>query len=360
MQVPSIFGAYAQQLQIMINRNLDVFEPTLFQQYMDWGPQQPTLTYRTIIGRTRIEAAASIVNRDSKAPLRSRNALEMINGDIPAIKEKIKMSETDYRNYLLFQALNTNAGANKQQLLDLLFSDVRVVGNAAMKKIDLMFLEGLSTGYVTVTPVNNPDGTVAVGALDLGMNALNRKTAAITWATAATATPIDDIVAVVEDAMGRGIKFSKILMNRSTWLKLIATVQIRGSLTAFLGIRGANTTIVPTLDVVNNYMQANGYPVIEIIQKYIGVEKDGVITTVEPFVAANIVFVPDGKLGIIHNAIAIEEMRPVEGLSYAKFNNALISKWSETEPFGEYTRVELNAFPGFDAIDNMYIMNVIF
>ena len=111
-----------------------------------------------------------------------------------------------------------------------------------------------------------------------------------------------------------------------------------------------------TLEQVNTYLQANMLPVIEIVDVVKSIEKDGKLAAYRPFTQANCTLVPSGKLGIIHNAYAIEELKPVAATTYAVANNALISKWQQNEPWGEFTKGELNAMPGLSAIDSIYIL----
>lgn len=338
----------------MIDLSLDKFAPTFFQNYFDWGVPQTTLTYVTAIGRSRIEAAASVVSRDSKSPLRSRPALDKLNGEIPAIKEMFAMTESDYRNFLMLQSLNISDAVKKNQMLDLLFGDTKRVGDAAMKRLDYMVLEGLSTGKITITATNNPDG-IAPGTIDLLMPSDNKTTAAVDWGTSSTATPITDITNVINNQAAKGRSFAKILMTRAKWLQFSKTKEVTDSIQAFYGVvKGVKAV---TLTSVNEFLTENQFPTIEIVDHKIGVEQDGKIVVKEPFNTDNVVLVPSGKLGVIHNALAIEELQPVKALTYAKFNNALISKWQDNEPFGEWTKVELNAFPGFDAIDGIAIID---
>lgn len=352
----SVFGAYSERLQAVVDVSQDRFAPTWFQTYFDFGIPTTTLTFQTAIGRSRIEAAASIVDRDARTPIRSRQGLEKLTGEVPAIKEMFKMSDTDYRNFLMLQQMNVSQDLKKRQMLDLLFNDTKKVGDSAMKKLDLMCLEAVSTGKITVTVVNNPDGLVSPLEIDLLMPSANRRTALVDWGTAATATPLTDINLLMIAAQDAGKSFGKILMSRSRFLKMAATTEVRNMVSGLLRINSGDQ-ILPTFAQVNDYLQANLLPSIEIVDQAIGVEKDGIITTVKPWAEDNVVFVPAGKLGVIHNAIPIEKLRPVTGVAYADFNNALISKWSENEPFGEYTKVELNAFPGLEAIDGIYILD---
>jgi len=362
-KIKSLFGAYSDKLQVIIDTSKAAFAPRWYPQYFNFAPAQQSLTFTSAVGRQRIEAAASIVNRDSASPLRSRQGLEKYTGDIPAIKEKMKMTEEDYRNFLSMQSLNVDEATKRQQLLDLLFGDVRKVGESAHKRLDIMCLEAVSTGKISLDIINNPDGLVLANPLDLLMPSSNRSNAAVSWATAATATPIADIQAVIQAASDKGISFQKILMSNNLWLKFKVTKEVLDTMQAyFYGPKpgsGFNPVAISTLGRVNEYMTANRLPVIEIVDVPVGIEKDGDISTIRPFNENNVSFIPSGILGSVKNAISIEQISPVEQVKYATYDRALISKWSENDPFGEYTGVELNAFPAFEKIDSTFILTAV-
>lgn len=352
--IQSLLGPYSAKLQAIIDARLDAFAPTFFQQYFDWGVPQTSLDYASVIGRSRIEAAATVVARGSRSPLRSRSGLEKLTGEMPPIQVKYQMLENDYRNLLSVQNLPVSEETKKKALLDLMFDDVKKVGDASMARLDFMVLEGLSTGQITMTVSNNPDGIVTPVAINLLMPSDNKTNAAVTWATAGSATPITDIMTIVNAHRPKGTVFEKILMDWATWLLFIKTTEVKDLYSAFLGKSG--NKVIPQLETVNSFLQGLKLPPIEIVDKPIGIEKDGQITAQYPFKTESVVFVPQGKLGKIHNAIAVEEIKKVEKVSYAKFNNALISKWQENEPWAEYTKSELNAFPGFEKIDQTHIL----
>lgn len=362
-KIKSLFGAYSDKLQVIIDSSKAAFAPRWYTNYFAFAPAQQSLTFTSAVGRERIEAAASIVNRDSSAPLRSRQGLEKYTGDIPAIKEKMKMTEEDYRNMLTMQALSVDEATKRQQLLDLLFGDVRKVGESAHKRLDIMCLEAVSTGKISLDINNNPDGLVLANPLDLLMPSANKSNAAVSWATAASATPITDIEGVIQSASSKGISFTKILMSNALWLKFKKTKEVLDTLQAyFYGPKpgtGFNPTAISNLERVNEYMTANRLPIIEIVDVPVGIEKDGVISTITPFNQNNASFIPSGILGSVKNAISIEQISPVEQVKYATYDRALISKWSENDPFGEYTAVELNAFPAFEKIDSTYILTCV-
>lgn len=354
-KIKSVFGPYATKLQAVIDTALDQFAPTWFQNYFNWGPQQMTLTFESVIGRSRIEAAASIIARGSASPLRSRPGLEKMTGEIPQISEKFTLSESDYRDFLTLQQLSTDDNQKKQQLLDLMFGDLKKVGDSAMKRLDIMCLEGVSTGQISLSITNNPDGLVLQDPVDLLMPSGNKVNATGSWDSTSAGKPFTDIMTVVNAGQARGISFSSILMTRSRFFKMIKTDEVKELIANFVNLRSV-TKVLPTLAQVNDFLQAQLYPPITIVDQAIGIEKDGVISTLRPFKDENVVFLPAGNLGLIKHAVCVEELRPVENVTYAKFNNALISKYAENDPFQEFTKVELNAFPAIDSIDSIYLL----
>ena len=363
-KLKSIFGAYADQLQLVIDRSQDRFAPTWYPNYFTFAPPQVSLDFTSVIGASRIEAAASIVSRDSETPLRSRGQLSKLSGSIPAIKEMFKMTEDDYRNYEVMQRMPVPDTVKRDQMLDFIFNDTLKVRNSVFKRLDYLVLQGLSTGYIDLNATNNPDGIVLTEPLDLLMPDDNKIQAATSWDSPATATPIKDIQTVTNAAEEAGRTIEKILMSKLLWQKFIATKQVIDTLTAFFyGPKpgaGFNPIGVTTLDNINEFLSRNELPVIELVNQKIGIETDGKIASQRPFSDVNAVFVPSGQLGTIKNAIAIEQLHPVASVSYATSQGALISKWSANEPFGEWTKAEGNMFPSFDAIDSIFHLKAIF
>jgi hypothetical protein len=357
-KIKSVFGVYADRLQVLVDSSLDKFAPVWFPKYFDWGTPQMQLTYVNAIGRSRIEAAASVVDRNSKAPLRSRAQLEKYNGTIPAIMEKIPMNQDDYRDFYTLQSIqNIDEATKKQQLLDLLFNDVKLVGSAAMKRLDHMILQAVSTGIIQINTTNNPDGLVMTD-IDLLMPAGNKSNSTTSWDNVA-ATPLTvDIPTIVKAGEDVGRSFVKMLMSRTQFLNFQKITEVKNLLSNYLGFKQAGN-ILATLDNINIMLEANGWPIIEIVNEVIGVESDGIIGTQRPWNDNNVSFIPAGKLGTIKNALAIEQLQPVGEVNYATYERALISKWRENDPFAEFTQVELNAFPALEQINGIFILTAV-
>jgi hypothetical protein len=115
-------------------------------------------------------------------------------------------------------------------------------------------------------------------------------------------------------------------------------------------------SVMPTLDQINTFLSANMLPTIELVDVLTGIEKDGIITNYDPWMTTNVALIPEGMLGEIFNSYAIEELKPVAGVNYATNQRILLSKWATNDPWQEMTKSELNAFPGFEAIDSCFIL----
>jgi hypothetical protein len=354
-KIQSVFGKFASKMQVMIDARKDIFKPTWFTRYFDWGSTTVNLDFTTVIGRSRIEAAATIVDRDSPAPLRSRSQIEKLTGEVPAIKQAFKMTENDYRNFITIQSLpNVNDTTKRDMLLKLLWDDITKAGNGPMKKLDIMCLQAMSTGKVSIDANTNPDGLI-LGDIDLLMPSANLVKATAKWSITGSGDPTADIEGIVKIAKAKGVIFEKMMMRLETFWRMAKCDKFKSNISAFYNA-GTGRTVAVTLERVNEYLLSNKFPIIEIVTEIIGIEKDGAISTIEPWSEYNVSFVPAGKFGIIHNAFSIEQLKPVNGIDYATADKVLISKYQQNDPWGEFTKGELNAFPGVEVIDQMVIL----
>lgn len=359
MMVPSVFGALAQNqnLQAYFDNSLDALQtPAIWRNYLDVGLPQVSLTFQTAIGRSRIEAAASIVDSDSPAPLRSRKTIELLQGKIPTMKEKFQMNQDDYRALMMISALPISDAQKKVELQKLLSNDMDNAATSTDKRLDILTLQGVSTLTMDVSVTNNPDGA-NYGVIDLLAKPYQKQGVPILW-TDAAADPFMDIENYIINIMNTfGRQFGDIEMSYELWILFKRHPKVIARLAGFYNIgKVVNTQFAVTESAVNEYMTANGWPAIDVINEFRNVEKDGKPTIFKPFNAHNISFQPSGKIGILHNAFAINEWKKNPAVNYAMYGRAIVSKWQDDDPFREYTAVEMNAFPGIESIDNIFIL----
>lgn len=313
-----------------------------------------SLNFDAAIGRERIAAAASIVDSDAPAPLRSRKKLELYKGKIPAIKEKFRMNQDDMRTLEVLRALPI-AGGNGDALVQFLDQDLQEAAVSGDKRVDIMLLQAISTLTIDVSVTNNPDG-VAYGVIDLLAQPYQAQGVPIVWSSATTANPIDDIENFIVSMWKiRGRQFGRILMSYELWLQFKKTTQVKNYLATFFNTGKNASTFAVTLANVNEMMSANMWPQIEIVNHVSNVEVDGVPTYIRAFNSNNVAFVPNGKLGTLFQAVSMEEIHAVKDKNYAKFGPTLVSKWAESDPLVEFTGMEMNAFPAVN-IDSIFIL----
>jgi len=351
----SIFGPYAENIEV-IAKALEAREQRpLFREFMTYGDPSIGLTYSTILGSEAVAPAASIVEIEALHPLRGRIAPARADGDIPAIKVKRSLGQKQYREYLALRNMPGIDKAKNNQILNFITKDMKYVVDAVDNRIDYMFQQGLSNGWLVTDTNNNPDGvtheTVSIGTPEENI------TQAAKSLSDATATPVTYINKVVEDS---GKTFGNILLTPSLWNKLKVNKEFLDEMKAFYN-PGSNARAVFGFQQFNDYMTANRLPNFRIIDKTIPIETDGNKRVFHrPFNENNMVFVPSGNLGIIHNAYHIEELEPADNVDYASVNRTMVSKWQTRFPWGEYTAGDSIAIPGFEAAEDIYILKANF
>lgn len=361
--VASLFGdlAQGQNIQALIDNQLQLlYGQTKWRRYLDWGIPQIELTFATAIGRSRIEAAASIVDPDAPAPLRATGKLEKLEGGIPTMKEKFALKQEDYRKLRALQSLPISDEQKLQLLIRTLWNAVENAATSTDRRLDIMFFQGISNFEIDITVLNNPDG-VDFGKLPLLAKSYQKLPVAQLWYNVdgtpnLNADPFKDIENVITFA-GKtfGRRFAEIWIEQEKWFQLKNHPTVKANISGYQN-PGSNAKFVVTEESINEYMRANKMPPLVIVNERIGIEKDGKIDTINPFNENNLVFVPAGKLGTVHNALAIETMEPVQGINYASYDRTLVSQWRDNEPWTEFTKAELNAFPALEQIDGIYIL----
>lgn len=354
--IPSYYGSLAssENLQFMLDssqQNLDA--QSIWRAFLDLATPSMTLTFDSVIGRDRIAAAASIVANGAPAPLRSRNKLERYTGKVPTMKEKFRMEEQDMRNIEVIRALQTTTGAVGTDIINFLLKDLEEAAVAGDKRVDLMFLQALSTFTIPVNLTNNPDGAV-YGTVDLLPQTYQSQGVPVVWSDSANATPIDDIEKFVQiNSNTRGRNFGRIFMSNDLWYVFKKSAQVKNMLQTFFNVGKGNTAYAVTQSNINEFFDANGWPLIEIINYTTNIEVDGLPTFVKGFDVNAIVFAASGKLGMLHNSIPMESLHRVAGKSYANYGPTLVGKWCEQDPLVEFTGMEMLAFPGIN-IDGIF------
>lgn len=111
---------------------------------------------------------------------------------------------------------------------------------------------------------------------------------------------------------------------------------------------------------LNAYMQENDYPVFEPIRRQVRIQNGKNRTPYSPWNADNMVFVPNGKLGIVKNAWANNELKTDPGVAYSNYGRIRVSQWGVGETQGsngvEFTKAEVFALPVITEMNGIYTL----
>ncbi len=357
----SIFGELTRRVQIRFDKiseyNKQVFDQVLYETYLDWDIPTIGLNFEEIIGRYNITIAAPTIVHDSKEPIMGTEGLQTLAERIVRHAVTLPMSIQDYRKVLqILDSKSLDDATKTKQLTDLMWGNVVSVVNAIHAKIDLIFLGALSNeGKFEFTADNNPEGGVR-GIVNYNQPAENIASSKTQW-TAANLDTVDcfeDIQAIL-DASQDKVQLENILCAPSATSYMCRTKKIKQMIWG----TDKSSRLVQLSDL-NAYMQENGFPTFKHIRRQIRIQNGTKATPVTPWNAKNLVFVPAGKLGIIKNAYANNELRQEPGVAYSNYGRIRVSQWgageTQTSNGVEFTKAEAFALPVITEMNGIYTL----
>jgi len=364
MLYTSLFGELTKSVQIRIDKASELkkqlFDQALFENYLDWDAPQIGLTFEELIGSYGLSIAAATLDSRGNAPIIGTEGLETIADKVLLHKIGYSLKAQDYRKVL--QLLDSKSIADRekaQTLINLMFKNVKDSVDGVNSKLDIIFLGALSNkGIFTFDASNNPSGGVR-GTVDMKMPEGNTATVDTSW-TEENIDTVDcwnDIQEMV-DLSSDTIKPAKMLLNRA---KLSYMLRNKAMKQVIFGTDKKNTPLLTTQ--FNEFLANNEMPVVEVVRRSCRVMNGKVLTEVTPWNGDNIVFVPEGKLGIVKNAYADSELRPEAGIAYSNYGRIRISQFGSGEREGgnaaETTVAQVFALPVITEINACYSLTTI-
>ncbi len=328
------------------------------------------LSIQTLIGSKKRPVTADVVSYDTKAPEKKRDVVDKLTIDIPAIKISRSLTEQELQDYDQLLRL-TATDARQRQILDLIYDDLDFVVEGVLAQYEYLALKALNQQKIRLNLANNV-GLITEVDIDYQMTAAYKRIikssdAMRLWTYYTTDAdkpkPITDIEVVVAAAKAQGIKFRYIAMNQSKYIEFQGATQVQEYTRPYAAsslLYGSGVTIAPTLVEVNKMLLARTLPQIIAIDSVVGLENENhVITNADPFLDNDgadkfIVFLQDLAVGNMLAGPITEESHPVNQVDYAKKENILVSKYSETNPVKEFTVAQANAFPSLETIDTIF------
>ena len=146
-----------------------------------------------ILTGTYTRVAADVVAMDSPLPLKKRDSLSRAGGDLPKLGIEMYLNEKQMSDIdaLIAQGMDINTIVQK------IFEDTPRVIQGIWERLELMFLEGLSTGIALADTDNVGTGI----RVDYGYLTENQFKVDIVWqGNTSTSKPLDDIKKVMDKA----------------------------------------------------------------------------------------------------------------------------------------------------------------
>ncbi len=360
----SLFGELTKQTQVRIDAaselNKRLFDENIFSRYLDWDTPTIGLNFEELIGSYNLSVAAATLDSDGKEPIMGTEGMETIAKKVLNHAISFSLTIEEYRKVLqLLDSRVISDTAKAQQLIDLMWKNVSKAVKGVESKLDVIFLGALSNeGIFTFDETNNPEGGVK-GTIDFKMPSDNKAEVTTSWTTANQSsvncfTDIQDIVTAAQDK----VKFEKILLSPS---KLAYILQNSNTKQVIFGTDNKNSPLL--LSHLNDFMTANELPVFETIRRSTRIQNNGKLTTLTPWNADNMVFVPSGKLGLIKNSYANNELRPEPGVAYSNYGRIRVSQWGKGETDNsngvEFTKAQSLSLPVITEINGIYSLKTI-
>lgn len=296
------------------------------------------------------QVAADVVALDSPLPLKARDTIEHVTGDIPKLGLKRYLTEKDIKDIAAMIAQNQPVN----RIVDRIFQDLPWAINAVYERIEDIFLSEMSTGIGLSTRSN---GTGV--RIDVGYKAENQF-GVITAAWAAnpsTATPIEDIQRVVDKAEEDGNIISDLYLDDFALRALYKCDEMKQKYAFIVDFVGAT---IPALNFekLAQVFEDEWNIAIHRVRRKVRTEINGVQQAHSPWAEGRMVFTCDDRIGDLVWTDVVEMTRPVENVFYQTADEFILaSQYSKNDPFREFTSSQAMVCPIINNVDRIYTLD---
>jgi hypothetical protein len=301
---------------------------------------------------SRSIVAADIVDIDSPLPIKKRDAISRAGGEIPTIGIGMKKNAKLIQRIKYLEA----TGATETQIARMIFDDLSRVISGVYERLEMMFLQGLSTGFALAEDEEN----VGVGIrVDFGYRDSNRYGAAVKWGDNGY-IPVSDIERVITKAGEKGDVITTVALDRVAYNQIRRSDEAKSLYAASIGNFTGNNRIIPAPSQFDSII-ADEYKIkFLVIDRVIRVERDGKQKNVRPFAENTLVFLTTEQVGSLVYSILAEQDAEYKSknVDYQIVDGFILAaKYTETNPLREFTNAQAIALPVIENVDSIYILN---
>jgi hypothetical protein len=332
-----------------------IFKEPKFQNYLDdtYSESREWKAVSALNGR--IPMASLIDPYDGKPIIGSEKPLDMW-GEMPTFGNKVVFTSKELNKIKSIERAIAANMADPTQVIKYVrnYFERLVVG--PLTAMDKLFFEAWSNGTSTVVSADNLSKLSM--AIDWG---IHKRYVSTVWATAATATGIEDLKALAKYMKDeKGVIVDRFTMNGNTLDLLLAQNSTKASLSSYfsMGNGSIKWTGTPSLEAVNTVLVSNfRLPPIVVEEHMVSYYNEDGITikkTEQAFKDGRVTASVGDQIGQYMWTPADEQYRPDANVMYQDINHVLISKRGER---GAVTfESELSAIPIPTLMDQMSIL----
>lgn len=214
--------------------------------------------------------AADLVADDQAAPIKSADVYTMTTTKIPNLKHGRQFMQKQIN---LLERINSGAAnARELQIFDnYVFNALRKLLRGVEDRMEMLL-----ASMVADAGTYNRFG-ITMSNMTWGMPADLKVTAAVPWSTAATATPVSDLQALINAGKTHGVAYDRVTMSTQAFRYMTATVEFREQARFYnqieinaTGFPTQNDRIMTTLAVQMLGLEIELYDAMTKIESYEG------------------------------------------------------------------------------------------
>ena len=316
----------------------------------------PFFSWKTISNQlAQPNVAAELQSDNASVARKRRDVMQSATGDLPLMSISREMARGKIKEYQIALAL-AKGNATATELVQMWADDVSFCYNGVQAEYEYIAWALISNAGVLGFSLSNNVHFSNEFDLDYQVDSTQKTANTIAWATAATATPIEDFQAVMKASKPLGLNLKDVWINQDNFYLLQNTKQMKELTQIYIG-GAAIAQSVPSLEEINASIKKVTYLAgltIHVVDQQITREaKDGTRTSANPFADHVAVFTESTVLGSSQYSI-LEQNDPA--IIYAQRENTLIKKYGTAEPVSEITIGESDGIPVLDtAYRNWYL-----
>lgn len=302
-----------------------------------------------------VTVAADVVAMDSSLPLKSRPSISSASGSIPKMGMELKLNENQ------LTALDTLVAkkATDAQIVAKLFQDTPRCITGIYEQNEAIFLQGLSTGIGLVDTNNAGTGI----RLDYGYLTANKSgTTGAIWSTAnlTGVTPLTDLRKLLDVASAKGQVITTAMMDRATFNRMKGSVEGKELYAISIGNFG-DTKPIPTNKQFTDAFTDEFGVTIQIVERSVNYEIDGVKTAVKPWAEGQIVLLTGTNVGSLIWAKLAEMNHPADNVTYSTVDDfILVSKYRTNKPsLAEFTSSQARVAPVINNVESIFVLDTL-